>query len=117
MKGERRTFVVWAWVALAVLLVDYALLWGVWGGWINYDTEVQWNQVQSGVYTQWHPFVHMFLMMKIPSLAWNDYRVTVLWQVLWFALAFGYWGFVKIVDYVWCVETFVRGTGLDGEDR
>lgn len=94
MKVERRTFLVWSAVALAVLLVDYALFWGVFGGWVNYDTEVQWNQVQSGVYTQWHPFVHTFLMMKLPSLVWNDYRVTVLWQVACFALAFGYLGFV-----------------------
>lgn len=95
MKSQLKHFFIWMLAALAVLLVDYLLFWGVWGGWVNYDTKVQWNQVQSGVYTQWHPFVHTFLMMKLPSLVWNDYRVTVLWQVLWFALAFGYVGFVQ----------------------
>ena len=91
---NRNSFVVWLLVALAVLTVDFVLFWGVWGGWVNYDTAVQWKQVQSGVYTQWHPFVHTFLMMKLPSLLWNDYRVTVLWQVLLFSLAFGYVGLV-----------------------
>lgn len=79
-------------VTLGVLLVDFALFWCWYGGWVNYDTFVQWNQVQDGAYTNWHPFVHTFLMMKVPSLIWNDYRVTVLWQILFASGVFGYVG-------------------------
>ncbi len=76
--------------ALLVLLIDYALFWGWHGGWVNADTLNQWNQVQSATYTNWHPFVHTFLMMKLPSLVWNDYRVTVLWQIVLFSGVYGY---------------------------
>lgn len=92
LKSETSFGLILACVALAVLTVDLALFWGWHGGWVNTDTFMQWDQVQTGVYTNWHPFMHTFLMMKVPSLIMNNYCVAVLWQIILFSGIFGYVG-------------------------
>lgn len=94
MQLKQETSFGWilACVAWAVLTVDFCIFWGWHGGWVNTDTFMQWNQAQSGAYTNWHPFVHTFLMMKVPSLILDNYVVTILWQMLLFSGVFGYVG-------------------------
>lgn len=67
---------------LGFYVACYGLVWFCFGGWVNYDTWVQWEQVLSGCYNEWHPFAHTFLAMKLPSFVWCDYRASVAWQLI-----------------------------------
>lgn len=75
---------------VVVYFIAFAFVWVVHGGWINFDASVQWAQAMTGEYDDWHPFAHTFLMMKLPSILWKDYRVVILFQMVLFLFAARY---------------------------
>lgn len=63
-------------------------------GGIIIDSFNQWYQVQKGFYVDWHPVIHTFLFMKLPSLIWNNLAFVNLLQLIWLSLACAYLGMV-----------------------
>lgn len=63
-------------------------------GGICSDSFNQWYQVQKGFYVDWHPVIHTFLFMKLPSLIWNNLAFVNLLQLIWLSLACAYLGMV-----------------------
>ena len=80
----------WFAATLAIYVILFCLVWLCFKGWVNYDAGLQWAQVQTGHYDNWHPFVHTVVFMKLPSLIWNDYRVVILAQIIFFSFSIGY---------------------------
>ena len=46
------------------------------------DTPSQWKEVQSGIYSNWHPFIHTFIFMKLPSLIYNSYASCAIFELI-----------------------------------
>ena len=80
----------WVVVTLVIHVLLFFVVWCCFSGWVNYDAGLQWGQVQTGQYNNWHPFAHTIAFMKLPSLLWNDYRVVILSQIVIFSIAIGY---------------------------
>ena len=80
----------WLAIAAAIYGLLFCLVWIWLGGWVNFDAGLQWNQVHTGQYNNWHPVVHTLIFMKLPSLLWDDYRVVILLQIAIFAVVCSY---------------------------
>ena len=50
------------------------------------DTSVQWNQVQTNLYNNWHPIFHTLIFMKLPSLFYNNLLSCTIFQTLFILL-------------------------------
>lgn len=54
------------------------------------DSNSQLNQAVSGVYSDWHPFIHTFLFFTIPMKVFGAEEMIVLLQFLYFSFGFAY---------------------------
>lgn len=80
-------FAVTAVFSLAVLAAYYiAFFPGTYGG----DMDTQLGEVASGVYDDWHPFIHTLLYYTIPLKVFGAVEIIVPLQILWFSLALAY---------------------------
>lgn len=79
-------------IAFLILIV---ILLGFYPGLVSYDSINQWNQVQSGIITDAHPFFSTFFML-ILSKIWNSYTIVIIYQILLIALSWGY--FCKVLE-------------------
>lgn len=106
-----------AWWGLASLFFFYLLLkrannsWllyalpmiGVWAffrlifypGFFSYDAEVQWGQMLSGSYTDWHPISYALLMGFVSKIYYSPASVVVV-QILMVSIALA-WGMAELV--------------------
>ena len=46
------------------------------------DTSNQWQQIQTGLYNNWHPIIETLFMFKIPSIFCNDILSVSIFQLL-----------------------------------
>lgn len=76
---EKREFIVYTAIILLPLVVGFL---AYYPGYYTYDTINQWNQVQSGVYNNWHPVVETLFMFKLPSLFFNSIVSATVFQCL-----------------------------------
>ncbi len=84
-KGNfnKKELIIYGFIILIFLVVSFI---ASYPGVINTDTEVQWKQVQSGVYSNWHPVVETLIFLKLPSLFHNSYVSCAIFQLLFIGL-------------------------------
>ena len=58
-------------------------------GALSTDCFYQWNEVQTGIYDDWHPMYHTFYIWLFSNII-NEYHFVVLMQMFFFSLACGY---------------------------
>lgn len=90
--ASRRECVIWftatVLLAFSVLAVYYIIFFP---GAYSPDSLSQLKQATTGVYSDWHPFMHTLLFFTIPlKLFGGSDEYIVLLQLVWFSLALGY---------------------------
>lgn len=63
---------------------------GFFPGAFSHDSEVQLTEALTGVYSDWHPFVHTFLFFTIPLRLFGAAEMIVFLQILYFSIGFAY---------------------------
>ena len=51
-------------------------------GYATPDSLNQWNQVQTGIYSDWHPLIQTLFFMKLPSLFYNNIVSCTIFQMI-----------------------------------
>ena len=51
-------------------------------GYASKDTLDIWNEVQSNVYSNWHPLIYTLLFYKLPSLIYNNIVSSTIMQLI-----------------------------------
>lgn len=82
-------------VFFIVFFLLFLILLGFYPGIVSYDGNNQWQQVQSGIITNAHPFFSTFFML-ILSKIWNRVTIMIIYQILLFAFTWSY--LVKVLD-------------------
>lgn len=78
-KIKRYEYFVYLSLILFVFIIYFI---GYYPGRLSFDSIDTWNQVQSGVYQDWHPYAYTFLFIKLPSLIWNTPAACTLFQII-----------------------------------
>lgn len=68
-KILKREFFVYALVIIVPLIISVIAYYPAFA---TFDTVDQWNQVQTGIYNNWHPVMHTLLFIKIPTMIHNS---------------------------------------------
>ena len=76
-------------VSIIVFILLLIALLGFYPGIVSYDGDNQWQQVQSQVFTNAHPFFSTYFMY-ILSKIWNSVTIVILYQILLYSIAWGY---------------------------
>lgn len=74
---------------LPIILVFFIVLLAYWPGILVSDSMVQWDQTQTGVYSNWHPIVAT-LCIKLLSIIWNTPGFVLFVQALIISILFAY---------------------------
>ena len=75
-------------VSLSILLVYYVAFFP---GAFSQDSYVQFLQAKTGIYNDWHPFMHTLLFFTLPlKLSGGRVGAIVLMQIICFSASFGY---------------------------
>lgn len=74
---------------LPIVVIFFIILLAYWPGILVSDSMVQWNQTQTGVYTNWHPIVAT-LCIKLISLIWDTPGFVLFVQSLIIAFLFAH---------------------------
>ena len=90
-RFNEKYYIIVSIITFTILLI--ALL-GFYPGLVSYDGNNQWQQVQRQVFTNAHPFFSTFFMY-ILSKIWNSVTIVILYQILLYSIAWGY--FCKII--------------------
>ncbi len=90
--ATKRECVIWfavtALLALFAIAVYYIVFFP---GTFSPDSLSQLKQARTGVYSDWHPFIHTLLFFTLPmKLLGGSGGYIVLLQIMWFSLALGY---------------------------
>ena len=70
-------------IVLAIFLLSY------YPGIVSYDGNNQWQQVQSGIITNSHPFFSTFFMLLLSKI-WNSVTIVSIYQIIMFSISWGY---------------------------
>lgn len=70
-------------------LILFIVLLGFYPGLVSYDGNNQWQQVQSGIITNAHPFFSTYFMF-ILSKIWNNITIVVIYQIILMSISWGY---------------------------
>lgn len=76
-------------ISIIIFCILFVILLGFYPGIVTYDSINQWNQVQSRIITDAHPFFSTFFML-ILSKIWNSYTSTIIFQIVLIAITWGY---------------------------
>ena len=76
-------------ISLVVFLLLFIVLLGFYPGIVSYDGDNQWQQVQSQVFTNVHPFFSTYFMY-ILAKTWNSITIVILYQILLYSIGWGY---------------------------
>lgn len=76
-------------IFLIVYFTLFLILLGFYPGIVSYDGNNQWQQVQSGIITNAHPFFSTFFML-ILSKIWNSVTIVIIYQIILFSFAWSY---------------------------
>lgn len=76
-------------ITIIVFLLLLVILLGFYPGIVSYDGNNQWQQVQSGIITDAHPFFSTFFML-ILSKIWNSVTIVIIYQIILFSISWGY---------------------------
>lgn len=84
-------------ISIIVSTLFFIILLGFYPGIVSYDGNNQWQQVQSGIITNAHPFFSTFFML-ILSKIWNSVTIVIIYQIIVFSISWGY--FCKLLKIV-----------------
>ncbi len=101
---KKREFIVYGSIIVGVftfLLIAY------FPGVIFPDTFEQWKQVQSNIYTNWHPLLHTLIFLKLPSLFYNNIFSAVIFQLIFIGLIILYFCYFLRKNYFNFYETII----------
>ena len=76
-------------ISIITFTILFIVLLGFYPGLVSYDGNNQWQQVQSQVFTNAHPFFSTYFMY-ILSKIWNSVTIVILYQILLYSIAWGY---------------------------
>lgn len=74
------------------LTLAYFLLWFIafYPGSFSNDSFIQYEQVVSGEYNNWHPVLHTWLFFTLPVAIFDNIAMAVMMQIIYFSLAITY---------------------------
>ena len=75
-------------VFLIPIIILSTILFAFFPGIMSYDSENQWNQVQSGQINNAHPFLTTYVIYLLSKI-WNNPAVVALFQIIVFSLMWG----------------------------
>lgn len=81
------TFFLTFFIAFGILAAYY---YAFFPGTYSPDSNEQLNEAISGVYSDWHPFIHTFLFFTIPMRLFKAEEAIVFLQIIYFTLGFSY---------------------------
>lgn len=76
-------------IFLTILLILFLILLGFYPGVVPYDGNNQWQQVQSGVITNAHPFFSTYFMSLLSKIC-NSVTIVIIYQIVLFSIAWSY---------------------------
>lgn len=76
-------------VTLLSIIVLVIFLLSFYPGIVSYDGNNQWQQVQSGIITNSHPFFSTFFMLLLSKI-WNSVTIVSIYQIIMFSICWGY---------------------------
>ena len=76
-------------VSIITFTILFIVLLGFYPGIVSYDGNNQWQQVKSQLFTNAHPFFSTYFMY-ILSKIWNSVTIVILYQILLYSIAWGY---------------------------
>lgn len=85
-KLLKKNYIIISFIIFVILML---ILLGFYPGLLSYDSDNQWQQVQSGIITDAHPFFSTFFML-ILSKIWNNVTVVVIYQIILISVTWGY---------------------------
>ena len=80
-KFEKKELLIYGVIIFGILLFTFLAMYPL-PEFLNVDTVTQWEQVQSGVYENWHPVIHTLIFFKLPSLFWNNIVACAIFQLI-----------------------------------
>lgn len=87
---KRNCKIIWFFIGFLITFGIMMIYWyAYYPGGASTDNFYQWNQIQTGVYDDWHPVFHTFQIWLVSRIC-NQYGFVVLVQLLLFALGCGY---------------------------
>ena len=76
-------------ITLICLCILFTVLLAFYPGLVSYDGNSQWQQVQSRIITDAHPFFSTFFMLLLSKI-WNSITVVVVYQILLVSITWAY---------------------------
>ncbi len=76
-------------ITIITFIILFIILLGFYPGLVPYDGNNQWQQVQSGIIINNHPFFSTFFML-ILSKIWNSVTIVIIYQIIIFSISWGY---------------------------
>ena len=74
---------------LIPFIIFIILYFAYYPGIITFDGNNQWQQVQSGIITNAHPFFSTYFMYLLSKI-WNSTNIIILFQILVYSVIWGY---------------------------
>ena len=81
-------------ISIICFCILVIVLLGFYPGLVSYDGNNQWQQVQSGIITNGHPFFSTFFMLLLSKI-WNNITIVVIYQIILISITWGY--FCKLI--------------------
>ena len=76
-------------ISLICFGILFVMLLAFYPGLVSYDGNSQWQQVQSGIITDAHPFFSTYFMFLLSKI-WNNITIVVIYQIVLVSIAWGY---------------------------
>lgn len=76
-------------VSIITFLMLFVVMLAFYPGLVPYDGNNQWQQVQSGIYTNGHPFFSTFFLFLLSKI-WNKVTIVIIYQIIIFSVSWGY---------------------------
>ena len=76
-------------ISIITFFILFTCLLGFYPGVVSYDGNNQWQQVQSGILTNSHPFFSSFFIL-ILSKIWNRITVIIIFQIILISITWGF---------------------------
>lgn len=76
-------------ISLICFCILSVVLLAFYPGLVSYDGNSQWQQVQSGIITNGHPFFSTYFMLLLSKI-WNNITIVVIYQMVLVSITWGY---------------------------
>ena len=83
---KNKTFIINFLISFTIIFIILLIFYP---GLVSYDGNDQWQQVQSGIITNGHPFFSTYFMFLLSKI-WNSITVVIIYQILLISICWGY---------------------------